>query len=112
MRNTIRAAVAACAALAALALAGTALAAYQVPMLVVPAVTQEAAVGYQAKLLVCLPPPDVPSGTPGRAQFGAKLLSATFGVSAITAPATTGDSRWTAAFTPYNPGVGTVNAAG
>lgn len=83
-----------------------------VPMLVVPAVAQEAAVGYQAKLLVCLPPPDVPSGTPGRAQFGAKLLSATFGVSAITAPTTAGDSRWTAVFTPYNPGVGTVNAAG
>jgi hypothetical protein len=83
-----------------------------VPMLVVAAAAPEAAVGYQAKLLVCLPPPDVPSGTPGRAQFGAKLLSATFGVSAIKPPATAGDSRWTAAFTPYNPGVGTVNAGG
>jgi hypothetical protein len=83
-----------------------------VPMLVVPAVGPEAAVGYQAKLLVCLPPPDVPSGTPGRAQFGAKLLSATFTVSAIAAPIATGDSRWTSVFTPYNPGVGTVNAAG
>lgn len=83
-----------------------------VPMLVVPAAGPEATVGYQAKLLVCLPPPDVPSGTPGRAQFGAKLLSATFGVSAIAAPAATGDSRFTSVFTPYNPGVGTVNAAG
>ena len=83
-----------------------------IPMLVVPAVPAEAAVGYQAKLLVCLPPPDLPSGTPGRAQFGAKLLSATFAVSAITPPAATGDSRWTAAFTPYNPGAGTVNVAG
>ena len=83
-----------------------------VPMLVVPAVPAEAASGYQAKLLVCLPPPDVPTGTPGRAQFGAKLLSATFGVSAITQPATAGDYKWTSVFTPYNPGVGTVNAAG
>jgi hypothetical protein len=81
-----------------------------VPMLVVPAAAAEAAVGYQAKLFVCLPPPDLPSGAPGRAQFGAKLLSATFGVSAIAPPTTAGDSRWTAAFTPYNPGVGTVNA--
>jgi len=83
-----------------------------VPMLVVPAVPAEAASGYQAKLLVCLPPPDVPTGTPGRAQFGAKLLSATFGVSAITQPTTAGDYKWTSVFTPYNPGVGTVNAAG
>jgi hypothetical protein len=83
-----------------------------VPMLVVPAVPAEAASGYQAKLLVCLPPPDVPTGTPGRAQFGAKLLSATFTSSAITQPTAPGDYRWTSVFTPYNPGVGTVNAAG
>ena len=51
-------------------------------------------------------------GSPGRAQFGAKLLSATFGVSAITQPASSGDFTWTSLFTPYNPGVGTVNAAG
>lgn len=83
-----------------------------VPMLVVTAVPAEAASGYQAKLLVCLPPPDVPAGTPGRAQFGAKLLSATFTSSAISQPAAAGDYRWTSLFTPYNPGVGTVNAAG
>ena len=82
-----------------------------VPMLVVPAAGPEATVG-QAKLLVCLPPPDVPVGTPGRAQFGAKLLSATFGVSAITQPVAAGDLTWTSLFTPYNPGKGTVNAAG
>ena len=28
---------------------------------------------------VCLPPPDVPAGTPGRATFGAKLVDAEFG---------------------------------
>jgi hypothetical protein len=83
-----------------------------VPMLVVTAVPAEAASGFQAKLLVCLPPPDVPAGTPGRAQFGAKLLSATFTASAITQPSGAGDYRWTSVLTPYNPGVGTVNAAG
>jgi hypothetical protein len=83
-----------------------------VPMLVVPGAPAEAASGYQAKLLVCLPPPDVPPGTPGRAQFGAKLLSATFTSSAITQPTSAGDYRWTSVFTPYNPGIGTVNAAG
>ena len=82
-----------------------------VPMMVVPTAGPEATVG-QAKLLVCLPPPDVPVGSPGRAQFGAKLLSATFGVNAITQPASSGDFTWTSLFTPYNPGVGTVNAAG
>ena len=82
-----------------------------VPMMVVPTAGPEATAG-QAKLLVCLPPPDVPVGSPGRAQFGAKLLSATFGVNAITQPASSGDFTWTSLFTPYNPGVGTVNAAG
>ncbi len=82
-----------------------------VPLMVVPTAGPEASAG-QAKLLVCLPPPDVPVGTPGRAQFGAKLLTATFGVSAITQPAAAGDFTWTSLFTPYNPGKGTVNAAG
>jgi hypothetical protein len=54
----------------------------------------------------------VPAGTPGRAQFGAKLLSATFAVSAITQPTASGDFRWTSLWTPYNPGKGTPNAAG
>ena len=53
-----------------------------------------------------------PAGTPGRAQFGAKLLSASFGVSAITQPVASGDSRWTSLFTPYKPAKGAVNAAG
>jgi hypothetical protein len=75
-------------------------------------VTTSALPGYPNALVVCLPPPDVPSGTPGRAVFGAKLLSATFTSSAITQPATAGDFRWTSLWTPYNPGKGTVNPAG
>src|SRR6478672_9473187 len=83
-----------------------------IPMYVVPASAGEQTLGYQAKLVVCLPPPDIPAGTPGRAQFGAKLLSASFGVSAITQPVASGDSRWTSLFTPYVPTKGAVNAAG
>jgi hypothetical protein len=83
-----------------------------IPMFVVPAAAPELAVGYQTKLVVCLPPPDVPVGTPGRATFGAKLLSATFTSSAITQPGANGDFRWTSLWTPYNPGKGTPNAAG
>ena len=68
--------------------------------------------GYSTELVVCLPPPDVPTGTPGRATFGAKLLSATFTSSAITQPSTAGDYRWTSLWTPYTPTKGTPNAAG
>lgn len=83
-----------------------------IPMYVLAGSATDVAAGYQTKLLVCLPPPDVPAGTAGRAQFGAKLLSATFSASAITQPAASGDFRWTSLWTPYNPGKGTVNAAG
>src|SRR3954469_18231155 len=83
-----------------------------IPLYVVAANANETAAGYQAKLVVCLPPPDVPAGTPGRATFGAKLLSATFASSAITEPTAAGDYKWTSLWTPYNPGKGTPNAAG
>ena len=83
-----------------------------IPLFVVPASTAEAAAGYAAKLVACLPPPDVPAGTPGRAVFGARLLSATITSSAIAEPAAAGDYRWTSVWTPYNPGLGTPNLAG
>jgi hypothetical protein len=83
-----------------------------IPMFVVTSAAPEVASGYTNKLVVCLPPPDVPVGTPGRAVFGAKLLSATFTSSAITQPSSPGDYRWTSLWTPYNPGKGTPNAAG
>lgn len=83
-----------------------------IPLFVVAGAAPEAAAGYQTKLVVCLPPPDVPVGTPGRATFGAKLLSASFVSSAITQPVASGDYRWTSLWTPYNPGKGTPNAAG
>ncbi len=83
-----------------------------IPMFVLAGAAPEVASGYQTKLLVCLPPPDVPATNPARATFGAKLLSATFTSSAITQPTTPGDYRWTSLWTPYNPGLGTANAAG
>ena len=81
-----------------------------IPLYVVAGSAGEVAAGFPTKLVVCLPPPDVPAGTPGRATFGAKLLSATFDSNAITQPAATGDFRWTSLWTPYNPGKGTPNA--
>ena len=83
-----------------------------IPMFVAAVTAPEQAAGFGAKIVVCLPPPDVPIGTPGRAVFGAKLLSATFSSSAITLPAGAGDYRWTSLWTPYTPGTGQPNAAG
>lgn len=60
-------------------------------------------------IAVCLPPPDVPAGTPGRATFGAKLYSAELAISGVFSAVPLG--AWVAFWTPYNPGVGTVNAA-
>ena len=83
-----------------------------IPLFVVAPLAPETALGYVQKLVVCLPPPDVPVGTPGRSVFGAKLLSATFTSSAITQPTAAGDFRWTSLFTPYTPNTGKANAAG
>jgi len=81
-----------------------------IPMYVVPTTGVEQTAGI-AKIVVCLPPPDVPSSNPNRATFGAKLLSATFTTNALvqSSPAT---ARWTSLWTPYTPGAGTPNAAG
>jgi hypothetical protein len=80
-----------------------------IPMYVVPTTGVEQTAGI-AKIVTCLPPPDVPASNPARSTFGAKLLSATFTTSALTAPA--GATRWTSLWTPYTPGAGTPNAAG
>jgi hypothetical protein len=82
-----------------------------IPMFVLQTAGVEQTVGL-LKLVVCLPPPDVPASNPNRATFGAKLLSATFTTSALTAPTNTGTYRWTSLWTPYTPGAGTPNAAG
>jgi hypothetical protein len=64
-------------------------------------------------LKICLPPWDVPAGTPGRAAFGAQLVDASLVLNKIfTAPLSVGTSTWIATFTPYVTGKGTPNAAG
>jgi len=65
-----------------------------------------------SKIQACLPPPDVPPGTPGRATFGFKLTKVDFKVNGIFTSAGTGQPRWRVLATPYNPGRGTPNAAG
>jgi hypothetical protein len=64
------------------------------------------------RLSICLPPPDVPAGTPGRAFEGAQLLDAILTVNGVfTTPTGGGLVKWDGLFTPYNPGKGTPNAA-
>jgi hypothetical protein len=81
----------------------------QVPAYLVPTSGALAAAG-PAFIAICLPPPDVPVGTPGRATFGAKVYQAELTVNGVFSRTTTG--AWISSWVPYNPGVGTVNAAG
>ena len=82
------------------------------PLYVNPTAGVEQALGAY-KLSICLPPPDVPIGTPGRSAQGAQVLDARFTVKGVlTTPANGGALTWTSLFTPYTPGKGTVNAAG
>jgi hypothetical protein len=82
------------------------------PLYVNPTAGAEQALGAY-KLSICLPPPDVPIGTPGRSANGAQVLDAKFTVNGIfKTPGTSAAYRWESLFTPYNPGKGTVNPAG
>lgn len=89
----------------ALSAAGTPL---NVPAFLIGTSGAQTALG-PAYIQICLGPPDVPAGTPGRANFGAKLYSAELTINGVfgTVPA----GAWVSFWTPYNPGVGTVNAA-
>ena len=79
-----------------------------VPTYVVASSGTQAALG-PAYLQICLPPPDVPTGTPGRATFGAKVYSATLGITGVFSPVAVG--AWVAFWTPYTPGAGKANIA-
>ena len=67
-----------------------------------------------SKITFCLPPDDVPAGTPGRSPLGIKLIDSVlnFNRGVYTNPATAGAYIWTSIWTPYNPGIGTANVAG
>jgi hypothetical protein len=64
------------------------------------------------QMRICLPPWDTPVGSPGRAFEGAQLLDAKFTVTNIFTAPSGAVSVWHNLFTPFNPGQGTVNAAG
>lgn len=81
-----------------------------VPMYVDIVTTGAEASFASLKITLCLPPPDVPVGTPGRATLGVKLIDAAFTVRNVFSAGT--GNRWTALFTPYQPGIGQVNVPG
>lgn len=86
--------------------------AIQLPLYVNPTVGAQTALG-KFRLTICLPPPDVPIGTPGRSAQGAQVLDARFTVNGIfTTPVAPGQQVWETLFTPYTPNTGKVNAAG
>jgi hypothetical protein len=63
-----------------------------------------------AFIVICLPPPDVPVGTPGRATFGAKVYSAELTINGVFGRVATG--AWISSWVPYTPQAGTPNVAG
>ena len=54
--------------------------------------------------MICLPPPDVPIGTPGRATFGAKVYSAELTINGVFGRVSSG--AWISTWVPYTPGAG------
>lgn len=80
-----------------------------VPTFLVGTTGTQAALG-PAYIQICLPPPDLPVGTPGRATFGAKFYSATLTINGVFSAVPLG--AWVAFWTPYTPLVGAVNVAG
>ena len=76
------------------------------PAYIIPTSGPQAALG-AAQLVFCLPPPDLPA--PVGATFGAKFLSADLTLNGVIGPIAQG--VWVAFWTPWNAGVGTVNAA-
>ncbi len=78
------------------------------PAYVIPTSGPQAAIG-SAQLVFCLPPPDIPVAS-GGATFGAKFLSADLTINGVFSPVAQG--AWVGFWTPWNPGVGTVNTGG
>ncbi len=78
-----------------------------VPMYLVATAGAATALG-PGYVQVCLSPPDIPESQ-GGAPVGLKLYSATFTITGVFSPVPVG--AWIAFWTPYNPGVGTVNTA-
>lgn len=78
-----------------------------VPLYLLTTAGAETALG-PAKIVVCLPPPDVPVDK-GGATFGAKLYRAEFSLNGVFNAVPAG--AWVAIWTPYTAAIGQVNAA-
>ena len=78
-----------------------------VPAYLVATAGAQAALG-PAYIQICLPPPDLPVGTPGRATFGAKVYSAELTIAGVFSQSA---GAWVAFWTPYRPALGQVNVA-
>ena len=84
----------------------------EVPIFVDPIAADAAEAPFAtAKITVCLPPPDLPAGTPGRAALGAGLLDAALSVKGVFG-AGSGEYRWRLRATPYTPASGQPDVAG
>jgi hypothetical protein len=64
-----------------------------------------------ATIRACLPPPDLPAGTPGRAPLGLELARAVLRLDRVLTSSGTGERRWRLTETEYAPGTGVANAA-
>jgi len=84
----------------------------ELPVFVDQGLTPPASAFASASIQACLPPPDVPAGTPGRATFGFKLTNTVFTVNNVFAGTGSGDLLWRLLATPYLPTAGRPNAAG
>jgi hypothetical protein len=84
----------------------------ELPVFVDQVTTPPANAFASSSIQACLPPPDVPAGTPGRATFGFKLTQVDFKVNSIYTTAGTGQPRWRVLATPYTPGTGQPNPGG
>lgn len=82
----------------------------QVPTYLVSTAGTPLASAGPAYIVICLPPPDVPVGTPGRATFGAKVYQAELTINGVFSRVAVG--AWISTWVPYTPGAGTPNAAG
>ena len=63
-----------------------------------------------AYIQVCLRPPDVPAGTPGRQPLGAKVYKVDATINGVFSRVQLG--AWISFWTPYTPGNGQINVAG
>jgi hypothetical protein len=79
-----------------------------VPAFLVATTGAQASLG-PAYIQVCLRPPDVPPGTPGRQPLGAKAYNVEATINGVFGAAA---GTWVAFWTPYTPLAGTVNVAG